>query len=499
MGIPSYYSYLIKNHPEILESFSTADHFYLDGNSIIYDIVNRFSFKFGQTMSENETAIIQLVIQKIEEYIAFILPQKSTTITFDGVAPFAKLNQQRERRFKSYYQNKMKKRIIKNKYNVFDFWDTAKITPGTPFMKTLTKMMKSHFDGRNYNIFACDVPGEGEHKLFELMRTSQFDINDKHVIYGLDSDLIMLSMLHLDIAPNIFLYRETPEYVKNINPLLDESQTYILNVNLLSDIITKEMNGPITDYVFISFLMGNDFMPHFPSLNIRTGGIDKIISAYRSNPKKMISIDREKNEIFFHWDHFRSFLSILCQKEEEYIKTEYLLREKREMYNLNENTPENKWKNFENIPSTDREVEKYINPTKSGWEERYYSLFDECDPQQYVNGLVWNLTYYVFGSPDHHWHYPYHYPPLLKDLIECIPTDQSITWEKKENDITDMEQLCYVLPLGSLYILPDEIRKKLKREWYVDDCAFTWAFCKYFWESHTDLPEINFEELRGLL
>jgi DNA modification methylase len=112
-------------------------------------------------------------------------------------------------------------------------------------MKTLTKMLKSHFEGRNYNIFACDVPGEGEHKLFELMRTSQFDINDKHVVYGLDSDLIMLSMLHLDIAPNIFLYRETPEYIKNINPLLDETQTYILNVKLLSDIITKELGENI--------------------------------------------------------------------------------------------------------------------------------------------------------------------------------------------------------------------------------------------------------------
>lgn len=491
MGIPSYYSYLIKNHSEILEALTSAEHFYLDCNSIIYDIVNQFTFKLGQKMSENETEIILLVIQKIEEYISLILPQK-VTITFDGIAPFAKLCQQRERRFKSYYQNKIKKRLKKS--IVSDFWDTAKITPGTPFMKLLTKMVKEHFDGRNYNIFACDVPGEGEHKLFEVLRSTESQ--EKHVVYGLDSDLIMLGMLHLDICPNIFLYRETPVYIKSINPSLDENQDYLLNLRLLSELISKEMGGNIVDYVFISFLMGNDFMPHFPSLNIRTGGIDKIITAYRSHPKQIITIDREKKDIGFNWQNFRGFLSYLCDKEEEYIKTEYAVRERKRFQDTD------KWQRFESTPMIDREIEIYINPKKSGWEERYYdSLFDKkCYPEDYIKGLIWNMTYYVFGCIDYDWHYPYHYPPLLKDLIKCVPAyHEHIIWEKIENDITDVEQLCYVLPVGSLHILPNEIRSKLKKEWYVDDCAFSWAFCKYFWESHTDLPEIDFMELRKCL
>lgn len=491
MGIPAYYSYLIKNHPEILESLSSADHFYLDCNSIIYDVVNQFSFKLG-TMSENEDEIILLVIQKIEEYISLINP-RTVTITFDGIAPFAKLCQQRERRFKSYYQNKIKKKIK----NVSAFWDSAKITPGTAFMKCLTKKVNDHFDGRGYYIFACDVPGEGEHKLFEVLRCRQ---NDKHVIYGLDSDLIMLGMLHLDISSNIFLYRETPVYIKNINSTLDENQEYLLNLNLLSQIISKEMRVEEeiarVDYIFISFLMGNDFMPHFPSLNIRTGGIDKIISAYRSNPNQIITINRSKKEIIINWKNFHLFLSTIREKEDEYIKTEYKIRE-RKRFNGTE-----KWQRFENTPSIDREIEIYINPNKSGWEERYYdSLFDKiCDPRDYINGLVWNMTYYVFGCNDYHWHYPYHYPPLVKDLLSCIPLEnQHIIWEKMENDITDIEQLCYVLPICSLHILPDDIRSKLKKKWYVDDCAFSWAFCKYFWESHADLPEIDFMELRKCL
>jgi hypothetical protein len=29
----------------------------------------------------------------------------------------------------------------------------------------------------------------------------------------------------------------------------------------------------------------------------------------------------------------------------------------------------------------------------------------------------------------------------------------------------------------------------------VDDCTFTWAFCKYFWEAHAILPDIDIDEL----
>lgn len=490
MGIPAYYTYLIKQHRKILVEITKADHFYIDGNSTIYDVVNSFSFDLTQSMEENELNIILLVVQKIKGYIELVSPQ-TTTITFDGIAPFAKLCQQRERRFKSHYQNKIKKQIFK-KPIVSDFWDTAKITPGTPFMKRLTEIIKEHFVE---NVFACDVPGEGEHKIFEILRLKGAN-NDKHVIYGLDSDLIMLSMLHLDICPNIFLYRETPLYIKTIDPTLDETQNYFMDISSLSQAILNEMGGNIIDYVFISFMMGNDFMPHFPSLNIRTGGINKIISAYTET---IVTIDRLKNTIVIDWESFYQFIHVLSLREEEYIKAEYNLREKKRAFNGD--TPEIKWRKYENLPNTERSVEKYINPNIPNWEKRYYdALFDECDPKHYIDALTWNLTYYLFGCPDCNWCYPYQYPPLLIDLLPCIPREkQHILWEKKENTISDIEQLCYVLPKGSLHILPEDIQRKLNPEWYVEDCDFTWAFCKYFWESHVELPKIDFDVMKKII
>ena len=43
MGIPSYFSYIVKNHSEIIKKYSiflqnnTVNNLYLDSNSIIYD------------------------------------------------------------------------------------------------------------------------------------------------------------------------------------------------------------------------------------------------------------------------------------------------------------------------------------------------------------------------------------------------------------------------------------------------------------------------------
>jgi hypothetical protein len=106
MGIPSYFSYIVKNHPEIIQKYYNSSfivsNFYLDCNSIIYDSYAKLD---PSILNENAgIEIINSVIFKIEEYIQLIQPKQRTIIAFDGVAPLAKLKQQRERRFKSWFQ-----------------------------------------------------------------------------------------------------------------------------------------------------------------------------------------------------------------------------------------------------------------------------------------------------------------------------------------------------------------------------------------------------------
>jgi 5'-3' exonuclease len=113
------------------------------------------------------------------------------------------------------------------------------------------------------------------------------------------------------------------------------------------------------------------------------------------------------------------------------------------------------------------------------------------------------MKYYTTGCSDWRWCYKYSYPPLLKDLIRFVPYfDIEFISNKPKIPVSKMVQLCYVLPYHSLNLLPKNINAKLSQdypEWHKPDCEFTWAFCKYFWESHVDLPEIDLNKLEKLV
>ena len=513
MGIPSYFSYIVKTHSEIIKRYykndMTINNFFMDCNSIIYDVVN--THPDGITDAE----IIAFVITKIEEYIAIISPTHVVFIAFDGVAPVAKMEQQRCRRYKSNYQKEYAAAIHKKDRS----WDTSAITPGTAFMQHLNDAVNEHFKssggasgggggGPEVIVSMSDEAGEGEHKLFEYIRTSpKITKESTNVIYGLDSDLIMLAMNHLPVNENIYLFRETPEFIKSINRDLVPHADYMLDIPLLSQTIASLMSSDLKtnrvyDYILLCFFLGNDFMPHFPALNIRTGGIDKMINAYRETIGKTSEVLTDGSTIY--WKNIFLLVSFLAKLEEEFIKKEMKLRDRKERYTYPEDTPEQIMKKFEVIPTYDRSAEHFINPFSEGWQKRYYLALFQCKINSelrekicnnYLEGIEWTLKYYTSGCPDYHWRYHYNYPPLLCDLVRHIPKPGHvfIGEERKANQpVSPLEQLCYVLPRKSLGLLPIEVRAKLDPTLYPIECTFTWAFCQYFWESHPELPEITF-------
>jgi len=528
MGIPSYFSYIVKNHPEIIKKLQSntiqINNLYLDCNSIIYDAVHNIDFtKLDDT---DANTIIKNVCSKIDEYISLLKPDNCIFIAFDGVAPVAKLQQQRERRYKSIFQTNISKSIFKDKQT--DPWNTTAITPGTKFMSQLNQKITSYFiDPIKYNlqniiISTSDYSGEGEHKLFQYIR----DYPDLHsdtntVIYGLDADLIMLSINHLPITKQIYLFRETPHFIQSINSELEPNSTYLLDIPELAKTITTTMNNDLEltteqqknrvyDYIFICFFLGNDFMPHFPSINIRTGGVDKMINAYKATIGCTDENLTDGKKIY--WKNVRKLIQFLSAVEHDNIKQEMKQRDRREKNYLPDDTPQNKMKKFEAIPTYERQTEKYINPFKSGWEERYYkSLFDiEITEERkkqicvnYLEGLEWTMKYYTSGCPDWRWCYKYNYPPLLTDLIHYVPYFNTEFISKNDSSaVSPIVQLSYVLPFQSLHLLPEKLYKGLTKEhndWYKADCDFVWAYCKYFWESHVELPYIDIVELEQFI
>jgi 5'-3' exonuclease len=93
--------------------------------------------------------------------------------------------------------------------------------------------------------------------------------------------------------------------------------------------------------------------------------------------------------------------------------------------------------------------------------------------------------------------------PFLCDLIHYIPVfDTEFIQNKPANPVTELVQLCYVLPRQSLKFLPEKLYNNLLKkhnDWYNSDCDYVWAYCRYFWEAHVNLPHIDINELENFV
>jgi len=483
MGIPAYFSHILSKHTEITKTLADlhAHRFHwllMDCNSIIYDVVRENA---GCT---EHSIIVRLVIAKIREYIILFAPEHCTVVVFDGVAPRAKMEQQRERRFKNH--------LFADSTTTQDgHFSTVQITPGTPFMILLSETVKREFaNDKNIVCSTADEPGEGEQKLFEMIRKTPTLRNFDIAVYGLDADLIMLSLFHLKFVHNIFVCREKPternKIEKKENRGLEKKQILCMNIYKLSRSLWPM---PIEDYILVCFFLGNDFLPHFPSLNLRTQGLERILDAYHTVPRQLVRKCGRGYAIV--WDQVWQLVNALADKEEEFLIQEMAFREKWETTEkhrlIQTNASLEEWKN--SAPVLFRQTEHYIAPCTPAWRERYYqSLFPRDTPvddivNQYIQGLEWVLHYYTVGCPDTEWSYSYSYPPLLRDLAEGLKHYNRLRPINRRNKhyTTPQDQLKYVVPppLYSIVGLTPSA-EQLDRS----TISLNWSFCRYLWEAH---------------
>lgn len=493
MGIPSYFSYIIRNHLKVLKPLNqfkqnnTVHNFYMDCNSVIYDCIRELEKQNGINLSHksnNYHKISSMVCSRIQLYINNVQPSNVVFIAFDGVAPMAKMCQQRVRRYKSEFTEKI--------FGTSTF-NSCYITPGTDFMNYLSNHVTKHFcNSTNIIVSSANEPGEGEHKLFQYIRANPHSHNTKNtVIYGLDADLLMLSIFH-STQSNLYVYREAPEFAKSLNVDLKSGEPYVLNITELCVSIATEMNcthqsnNRVFDYAFLCFLLGNDFLPHFPAINIRTTGIYSLLNAYKycfGNRDEYI-IDVKNGTIY--WKNFARIIKQLCITEESNIRNEYLKRGEIKIPSsdtIDETT-------FNNTPLLFRQKEHYINPTEYGWQQRYYkSLFhNHANPSNvsynYLEGLEWVFKYYTDKCVDWHWKYNYHYPPLLEDLIHTVGKYSSPKVFVPTSPLHPHTQLCFILPPKYLRDILPEFPIENYPQYYDSDYEFEWTFCRYFWEAH---------------
>lgn len=352
MGVPAFFRWLSKKYPSIIVHCDDGvkgqyhfDNLYLDMNGIIHPC----SHPENKPPPANEEEMFQAIFAYVEDIMKIVRPKKLLYMAVDGVAPRAKMNQQRSRRFRAAqesYEKLIEIQKVKDRLNEQGIevpsksdkahFDSNVITPGTQFMINLSEALRSWLNMKmatEYNdkdqIWPADlvvilsdssVPGEGEHKIMDYIRRQKsaeaFDANLSHCLYGADADLIMLGLATHE--PNFTILREEfkpnqprpcelcgqiGHELKNCNGDIkkeDEDETarllalnntdfIYIRLNVLREYLKQEskickvpldFERFIDDYVFLCFFVGNDFLPHLPSLEIRENAIDRLIKLY---------------------------------------------------------------------------------------------------------------------------------------------------------------------------------------------------------------------------
>jgi 5'-3' exoribonuclease 1 len=536
MGIPHYFHTVTQTHKGILH-FSRprpCDHYYFDYNGAIHHAAQTvLSKESAPSRRDDSLELEQRIYEELWNYtqrcVSVAQPKKHICLSVDGVAPVAKISQQRKRRYLSLLKYQLLGEV--------PIWDTNAISPGTAFMTRMhafiRKCIREDAQAPLYAFSTAEEAGEGEHKIFARIASVAKD--EVVYIHGLDADLIMLSLM--SHHPNIYLMREPSwPYTQDSTEegflyleidtlragLLEHVRTrYGWNV---SDAALSDPYGPdacqlIETYVVLCFLLGNDFLPHSPTLTLKKNGHEKLMQvakeAFAIYPCGAVC----DQQVFF------PFLAVVLQALQR--DEDELLMDVIRTYHHKKPSPKvDQADAYPLLPEKKHRLASILlhaaHPAK--WRAQYYKeLFfgrlhdtrvvaNAC--QSYLFGVCWTYAYYKRLPKTYDWYYPYGYAPSLLDLSNHLQGTMT-EWETLQTSwrinpppsqfLDPPSQLLCILPRGSMHLIPPSHRK------YVTDDSLGWSYMypstfeiqtflhTHLWECVPILPPLDLAWLRMIL
>jgi 5'-3' exoribonuclease 1 len=357
MGVPKFFRWMSERYPAISQLIAENripefDCLYLDMNGIIHNCTHKDSDSPTFRMTEDKMFIA--IFNYIEHLFGKIKPKKLFFMAIDGVAPRAKMNQQRARRFRTALDAEMaREKAIRSGVEMpkEDAFDSNCISPGTEFMAKLSVQLKYFINkkvsedvdwqGVEIVLSGHEVPGEGEHKIMEYIRQAKaqpgYDPNVRHCLYGLDADLVMLGLLSHD--PHFCLLREEVTFGRQAQKKskeLEHQNFYLMHLCMVREYLELEfqelkepgvldfefdMEAVIDDFILMAFFVGNDFLPNLPNLHINEGALAAMFQKYKEILPKNNGYINERGVI--NLERLATMLDALSDVEFRFFEAEY--------------------------------------------------------------------------------------------------------------------------------------------------------------------------------
>lgn len=471
MGIPLFFGNFIKSNrikhvintgiPKFVSSLS------FDLNSVLHAaraLVYDNKDNAGLNMMQLEQLHFITIATIIMDMTTKCNPRDTLILAIDGIAPLAKMTQQRSRRFRSALENNTDTQIF----------DRNALTPGTETMIKLSSFLEGFIEQNKDKlppkvIYSSHmVPGEGEHKIMDFIRSGELTnepvskAGGAHLINALDADLILLSML----APinHIYLVREN----------VKES----INIDKFRDYLRKKtgVSTCLDDFVVMMNLIGNDFLPHGPALTNLSESVSLMLDKYS---ELGLPLTKKKTDTrnSIDWNNMQVFISSISVNESQMLdslaRKEYKFPSRffqrsfvnnqfqpqifRQLWYINEFWP----KNPENITQEIMNIIPSYNPSQINIQEKLSDMTVD-----YLRTMEWVYLYYREGTSaiNKNWCYRYYHTPLLSDLnigINIVLQNGMFGYERIDGfgNFNVLHQLISVLPVKSSGLLPIELQQ----------------------------------------
>ncbi|CAG8700860.1 15892_t:CDS:1 [Acaulospora morrowiae] len=440
MGIPGFFRWLSLRYPHIVKEAKRSprnktDFLYLDINAFFHVALRKKTANKQKKLTSR--GMLSKVFAEMDVALNISNPQVLVYIAMDGVAPRAKMNEQRSRRFLTRPSSdevvydtgstSLTNESEKSKDGFFVPVDNVSISAGTEFMQVANDAIKYYIyqrlNGRfkNLQIIFNDssVAGEGEHKIFRFLNAQrshpEYNSKYRHVVCGGDADFIMYALLTHE--PNLRILRpglEGKDVILNINTL----RKHIIHDMVQQTSMEIDEDNIIEDFVCIANFLGNDFLPRLTHLG--EARVDMLFSAYNSyfaNEKRYIT----KKGAGINVENLLRFIKYLSLKKPGSMRK----GKRSESENIND----------------ENNISKRAN--------------------DYLKTICWSFQYYYGDCPSWRYFYPHHRPPTIPEILKHVKAHGFDQRFNADTPMRPFDQLICILPPNSSYLVPLPFRSLL--------------------------------------